>query len=389
MKLLYIAHARLPTEKAHGLQIVKMCEAFADAGADVTLVAPARINPIDQDLFLYYRVTRNFTVRFIPVFNPSLKGGLLGFIIEWISFALSLPFSNIFKESPYDVIFTRDSIAAFLLSFQHPKVIFEMHAFPERFRWLWGIVLRRLSGVFSTNQWKMEEMHRRFKISKEKLFFYPNGFDPKLFSAEGGSASGGEITESKEELRKTLGLPKGKPIVMYTGHLYGWKGAHILARAARIISDVNMVFVGGTEKDCMQFRKEFEHIKNIYIVGHKPHYEIPKFLKSADILVLPNSAISEESRTGTSPLKLFEYMASGKPIIASDLPSIREVVSEKEVVFVRPDDPRALAQAIQGLVHDSERAARIAEAGFEKSKKYTWISRARAMLDWMVHKNTK
>ena len=66
MKIFYVTNARLPTEKAHGLATVKLCEAFARLGADVTIFAPRRINPIHQDARAYYGVAPNFRIRYLP-----------------------------------------------------------------------------------------------------------------------------------------------------------------------------------------------------------------------------------------------------------------------------------------------------------------------------------
>ena len=62
-KIIYLANVRLPTEKAHGIQIVKMCEAFAGLGLEVELVVPNRLNSIQDDIFDYYGVKKNFVLK--------------------------------------------------------------------------------------------------------------------------------------------------------------------------------------------------------------------------------------------------------------------------------------------------------------------------------------
>jgi len=100
-------------------------------------------------------------------------------------------------------------------------------------------------------------------------------------------------------------------------------------------------------------------------------------LFAADALVLPNSAKAKISSHYTSPLKLFEYMASRRPIVASDLPSLREVLRDGEnAVLVKPDNPRALAEGIERALSDAELAARIGRQAREDVEQYTWEKRA-------------
>jgi glycosyltransferase involved in cell wall biosynthesis len=103
---------------------------------------------------------------------------------------------------------------------------------------------------------------------------------------------------------------------------------------------------------------------------------VPPLLASADILVLPNLPSSISSRF-TSPLKLFEYMAAGRAIVASDLPAIREVLRDGvNAVLVPPGDAEALAAALGRLAQDPALARRIALAAFDDAAQYSWARRA-------------
>lgn len=142
------------------------------------------------------------------------------------------------------------------------------------------------------------------------------------------------------------------------------------------------VFVGGTESDILVFREKARGADNILILGHKPPADIPKYLKSADVLVLPNSQFSRNvrfavySRYDTSPIKLFEYMASGTPIVASRLSSIQEILNEENAMFVPPDDPQELLRGIQSALLNPALSLARAERALLDSKKYTWDRRA-------------
>jgi len=178
---------------------------------------------------------------------------------------------------------------------------------------------------------------------------------------------------------------------MYTGHLYDWKGAGVLLETAKqfpisnfqFSKDILFVFVGGTDNDIKNYELRFKNYENIRFEGRKPHGEIPIWLKAADVLVLPNTAKEKISKYYTSPLKLFEYMAAQKPIVASDLPSLREILNENNSVFVKPDDPEALAQGIKKVLQNPELADKISKQAFLDIQDYTWQKRAQKILNFM------
>src|SRR5580704_10891635 len=105
MKILYIANMRLPTEKAHGAQIMKMCEAFARQGCEVELMVPVRTNEIKEDPFVYYGVEKKFTVTYIR--TPDTVGwGKLGFLLQSFWFALNA--SRAMTKTKFDILYGRD-----------------------------------------------------------------------------------------------------------------------------------------------------------------------------------------------------------------------------------------------------------------------------------------
>lgn len=377
MKIVYIANARIPTEKAHGLQIVKMCEAFANLGARVTLIIPGRKNIFATDIFSYYSVKNNFQVEYISL-PDATNLRIVGFWINQLLFSFAVFFKKLNHKEDL-IIFTRDELTGWLLRKRGLLVFYDMHGFPEHKRWFWKIAMRAMNGIITTNKWKIGQCHLIFGIAKDKMAVAPNGYDPALF----------EIDKSKTELRKELNLPLDASIVMYTGHLYDWKGAYILAEAASLRPNLIFVFVGGTTKDIVRFKEKYENSRNILILGYKPYQEIPRYLKAADVLVLPNSAFSKEvrfsvySRFDTSPIKMFEYMASGVPIVASNLPSIREILNEKNAVLAEPDNPQDLANKIDYVLQNPEISQQLAREAKKTAKNFTWLKRAENILKFI------
>lgn len=381
MQIIYISNSRIPTEKAYGVSSVKTCAALANQGADVLLLAPRVRNPVTEDVYSYYDIPKNFSVRYIPTLDAVKWGWRYGFVVNQISFGIAVFFLYWWKRD--NIIITRDEVSGFLLGLLGSRVFYDMHGFPERLLLLWKIMLRPVSGVITTNTWKIEQCHKNLGISKEKMIIARNGFDPDLFAVE----------KSKEALRRRMNLPEDKPIVLYTGHLYDWKGVYVLADTARIMPDICFVFVGGTYYNIQDFKKHYKDVSNIILVGHKPYLEIPFYLKAADVLALPNSGatlkdprFSVYTRHDTSPIKLFEYMASGTPVVTSDLPSIREILNEKNAVLVKPDSPEDLKQGIKTVLRDKELAQNISKHALEDVRGYTWDKRAEKIISFVDKK---
>jgi len=119
------------------------------------------------------------------------------------------------------------------------------------------------------------------------------------------------------------------------------------------------------------------------VVGRRPHGEIPIWLRAADVLVLPNTARENISKYYTSPVKLFEYMASGRPIVASDLPSVKALVDERMAVFFEPDNPKDLADKIHWVLENPQDAQNLALLAQEEVLRYTWDKRAGCIIEFI------
>jgi len=374
MKLFYIVNARIPTEKAHGYQIVKMCEEFAKTGCDVELVAPSRSNDIKQDLFQYYGIKRIFKFKIIKSAD-FLKYdriiGKAGLYLQWLFFTLKMLFIKIDKDT---LIYTRDQGAVWAFSLRGYKVCYECHGWFEKKTGLILPLLKRANWMIITNNF-IKNQFVKHKFDANKILVAPNGVDLEKF----------DIKENQEECRKKLNLPLDKKIVLYTGHLYEWKGVTTLAASSvSLDEDTFIIFVGGTKEDIERFKSEILNLKSkIWVVGHRPHSEIPYWLKAADVLVLPNSAKEEISKFWTSPIKMFEYMASKRPIMASDLPSIREILNEGNAILVQPDNPQGLAEGIRKVLENKNLAEKISARAFRDVQNYTWQKRVKKILEFI------
>lgn len=360
----------MPTEKAHGIQIMKMCEAFATAGTPIELVVPWRRNENKEDPFEYYRVKKTFSIK--KLFSLDLIFlGKIGFLIQSFSFTFSVLILSLFSSSKEVVYYSREEISVLLLSLMGKRVIWETHR-GETNRVIRKILSKKISVVAITNG--LKDLYS--KDAKGAILVASDAVDIQQF----------QINRDKNEIRSKLGFETEKKIVLYTGHLYEWKGAHVLAEAAKSLGEnTEVVFVGGTDDDIETFKRKFSYIKNVRILGRKPHYEMPLYLRAADVLVIPNSAKEDISRLYTSPMKLFEYMASGTPIIASDLPSLREILNEGNACFFEADNAQSLAVAIKNLLANVDKQKTISAQMSRDIMSYSWDNRARNIIDFIKH----
>lgn len=378
MKILYINCSRIPTEKAHGLQMMKMCEAFADFGVALELWIPKRLNFIKKDAFDYYGVKRNFTIKKIPCIDFIVIDKLLGPLAFWLT-ELSFLFIAGFclLRTKKDCIYTRDKFLGFFLTFFNKNVFYEAHTVPAA---VFFSGMKRVRGVIVITRYLKKFFVGR-GAAEEKVLVAPDGVD----------LAGFDIPQTQDDCRRRLGLPLDRKIILYTGHLYPWKGTETLLEAAKQSTTNSQqsplfLFVGGTKADLQRLSVISCQLSNVKLMGHRSHKEIPYWLKAADVLVLPNSAKYDISKYWTSPIKMFEYMAAGKPIVASDLPSIREVLSENNAIFVEPDCARALVLAIRDLLGEGSNRDAIAARARENAKEYIWSKRAKKILGFIAQR---
>jgi glycosyltransferase involved in cell wall biosynthesis len=372
-KIFYVVNARMPTERAHGVQIAKMCEAFALAHFNFELVLPRMRNEIKENLFDYYDIKTKFKITKLPVIDFLTDRGRFAFLIESITFYISLFFYFMFKKGDY-VVYTRGEIILPLAKFLRKPFFWETHIKPKNFNRYQKAINKSSGLVAVTNYYKNELIE--LGINKEKILYVPDGVDLAKFDLQVG----------REEARKKLGLPMDKKIVLYSGHLYEWKGVDVLIESSKLMGEsVDVYLVGGDTKELQKIGDYVSENKydNIKIVGHKPYSEIPFWLKASDVLVLPNTAKSEVSKFYTSPMKLFEYMASGRPIVASRLPSFEDVLNNENSFLVIPDNSEILAKKVNFILENPEVANGVAQKAHIDSRNYSWEKRVGKILEFM------
>jgi glycosyltransferase involved in cell wall biosynthesis len=188
---------------------------------------------------------------------------------------------------------------------------------------------------------------------------------------------------SRVEARERLGLPADQRLVVYTGKIFeGWREAELLIEAATHFEEgVVLVLVGGRGDQLPYFRKKIaDHgLQNVVLTGFVAPSQTYLYQLAADILVTYYT-YDKPLLKYVNPGKLFEYMASQRPIVSADHPALRHFLTDEEAVFVQPEDPPSLAAAINQLAADAARQASLAERAYSKVFHYTWRARADAFL---------
>jgi glycosyltransferase involved in cell wall biosynthesis len=372
-KIYYVSNIRYPTEKAHGYQIAKMCEAFVNTGQEVELVVPRRRNSIIQTDKNYYGLKNHFKVTYLPIFDAQSQTWIpkkLAFGITSLIFLIVCSFLKVENDS---IVYTRSPELAKLFSSRGIRTIFECHQLPQRKSTVYSWFIKKALVVAITHGIK-NELERTYGQTLKKMLVAPDGVDLSVFN----------VALDRATARHQLNLPLNKKIILYTGHLYPWKGVDILALAAKNLSpDTQVYMVGGTEQEIIDFKKRAKITDNIFLLTSRPRNEIAIWLKAADALILPNTAKEIISEKYTSPLKLFEYMASGTPIIASGLPSLKEILDDSLAIFYPSDSHEGLKEKIYFVLENPDTAKKIAEKAQAISKNYSWDVRAEKIISFI------
>lgn len=349
-KLFYASSIFYPSRYANRLQTLQTAEALAATlGKDFVLGC----NSISETGSLYTHDHVDFGSRRSPI----LAFKQLRYVIA----------------KGFDVIYSREYTILFMmylynvLLFRTPlSYALEVHDTYDDFRF--GFVLRRAARIFCLTSGLAEDLRSRFGV-KAPIVILPDAVNAREF----------HITEDKRTLRAKFHLPPEARIASYVGSVgvHPWKGVDVFLDSYDDIDDptVHYVVAGVQDEDLDALRSEHAG-KGITFLGWLTRRDAAEIMALSDVLVLPNKSGPLVSERYTSPMKLFEYMASGTPVVASDLPSIREIANEDSAVLVRANDSRALARGVEEVFTDPAAARARATQAIKKAEHHSWERRA-------------
>ncbi len=384
MKIAYISSSTIPSRTANSIHVMKMCQAFARNGHDVMLIAPDKSSDKEtgvDDVFAFYGIERCFEIikppRRLPFWRQGMRKQLP---VKSRKYVYGLLAGEKAQRLEPDIVYGRNLVGCyFAAKSNNLPVIYEAHEpvnkkrdkDEEIFREL--IQSPHLQNMVVITESLKSYYQNNYPSLDGKLKVAPDGADP--FPANISSI---DLPGTVERLQ-----------VGYVGHLYPGKGMGMISRLSSSCKWANFHVVGGKEKDVEFWENECADAANIKFHGYVPHSTVPEYLAAFDVVLLPNQPEVAPHGGGdnigqwTSPLKAFEYMAARKAIVASDLPVLREVLTdEHNALLCKPDDVSAWANALKRLKDDKELRDRLGETAQQKFlENYTWLARAKKVIE--------
>lgn len=379
-----VANVRFPGPKANGIQIAAMAQALSDTGLTVDVVVPRRFGHEPGDPWTHYGVRRSFGVQRVASFDlidllPT-SAQRLPFLMQSLTFALrALARAAVTRDAG---VFVRDHytlsvLASGLRPEDLQRISAEVHNLPGdagRRRRVTRL-LARLPAVVTISEGLRQDLIGE-GLEPERILTAHDGVHLARY------AGLPEAPVARAELQ----LPNELPLIVYAGQLYTWKGVDTLVAALQHLPQARLLVVGGDAQNLPRIEAAVQRHApgRVHLAGLVPPGDVPFHLAAADVIVLPNTAKEEISARYTSPLKLFEAMASRRAIVASDVPSLGEVLThDQNAWLVAPDDPVALAEGLEVVLSDEARRARLAAQAWEDVQACDWTARGQAVASFL------
>jgi glycosyltransferase involved in cell wall biosynthesis len=375
MRIACIAAAEVPSRKANSIRVMKVCQAFQKLGHEVVLWLPGNEPEVGWDeLFEHYGLKQSFDMHWIPT---------LSFLRRY-DFGIRAVFEA--RKWDADLMYAWPLQSASLASVINNSTLFEVHDRPRGYLGplLFRLMLRGrgLKRILPISESLQAWLEGRYGVSRHRC--------ESVVIRSGVDLDGYRNLPTPSQARQQLGY-KDMLTVGYTGHLYTGRGIDLLFELAKRNSEVQFLWVGGTDKAVHDWRERLksEGVANVLLPGFVSQEGLPLYQAASDILVMPyEKTITVSSGANTekfaSPMKAFEYMAAGRAILSSDLPVLREVLHEGIAVFAPPEDVDAWDRRLKMLLADNSKRLKLGGASKAEAAQYSWEARARRALSGLV-----
>lgn len=363
MRLSYLSNSPLSASVANAVHVMNICACFAEDGHEVVLHGKCSQEDV-PGLYARYGVPATFQIKGVA---PS-RFGRLGVIAYGARQALHARF--VVKP---DMAYARCLLSAAFAAALRMNLVLELHEIPQGrllsrlLRWL--LVSRYVRRVVVISDGLLEDLHAAFPEARKKdcVVAHDGASIPSIF------------------VPKTL-PPTNGCNVGYAGGLRSGNGVELILELSTRFPGHSFHIVGGGEDEIAAW-KRLQKSANVHWHGRLPPAQVHGFLAACDILLAPyqhgpKTASGRDTSRWMSPLKIFEYMASGVPMVVSDFPVLREVLDQEMAMMVEPEDTAGWEQAIAQLAKFPERRAQIGAAAFAAyEENYTWLARSRRVLE--------
>lgn len=376
MRLLYIHAYPLDSKMANCVQVISMCKEFSKHH-DVFLLSPSSTkNKKEMNAFLSKNYDLPVSVNLL-FFNELFNSRRISQFINYFSV------KSFVNEIKPDFCFVRNSM--FLKGCVNSKTptFFEVHnnILHPRFKFL-NVCLRKLLIAsskskhlikFITISSSLKDYWVNAGVSKSKTLVLHSGFSTTEF----------HNPLSKIKARTLTNLPINTKIALYTGSLLADRKIENILFLAERNKDVLFVIAGGPEKQTSYYKNlsSQQNLENIKFLGHVSHKSIPNYLFSADILLALWSSMVPTINY-CSPLKVFEYMAAGRLILAHGFPTIKEVLMDGVNAYIaNPNDLDDLNKKLKQALNDKNEGIISSMARKDAFEKYSWSVRTNIIVN--------
>lgn len=375
MKILYCTNLRLPTERVHGRQVAEVCRALHVLGHEVEVISPYRKESEGLAMHTYYDLPDDIAHTRLGKSDPlawKWVPEFFGFVLLNIRFRSAL--RSYLKKAKTDALYTRSPVLLPVLLSSKMPVLLELHSIPSSPNFI-GLVRRCTLVVALTTP--MREQLIRMGLDASRVIVEGDAVNRTVF---------GSLRE-KNEARKVFGIASDAFVAGYAGQLESMglsKGIPELLGAIENAPDVTGLIAGGPNESKKKFEESLpsDVRSRVVFTGILTQDRVRDLYAASDVLVYPAPKSDHPFyMRDTSPMKIFEYMASGVPLVSADLPPVRDILDSSVALLVPPGDPKALAAAIEEIRKNPEDAKKRAQAAHQRVLSHTWDMRMMRVMD--------
>ena len=364
--ILYSSRAIIPSRQANSIHIMKMCSAFVDNGFSPILLCHKTKSFNIDTVFDEYGVKNRFKILTVP----NIKFPFSSYLVAIIHLFYYLKYKPKYS-------FGRFFLGIFFISFFNNLNSLELHQPIYGGLNIQHLMLKKL--------FKKKSFKNLILISNplKEIFLNLYNIKPSKIKVLADAA------DNPTSFYKNKMDYKSKPKVGYVGHLYKGRGIELIIKLAKELPEIEFHIVGGNSSDIKRVKNEAIGLYNLNIHGYVKPSETETIRQSMNILIAPYqykvglSSGSMTTEKWMSPLKIFEYMASGRAIISSDIPVLKEVlIHDYNCLLCDPENHLDWKKNINELIKDEDLLKKISSnARNDFLKKYTWTMRAKKIFD--------
>lgn len=361
----YISPSILPSRAANSIHVINQCNALAKEAISLDLFVATTLTKLsNEDIRLHYGIDLHPNINLIPI---HLK---FNFAVQ-VQIAVFFILHYLYHFGPTKITISRNFYASFFLTLLGRSHIYECHGIERsKLKSLLQIIIIKRNIAIAISQKLADILQGQSKFANKIHVLHD-------------AASEIDTVDVSSYIENTNRFNVG-----YFGHLYQGRGIGIIYRLAEIFPELDFYVVGGNEKQINALRNKSQ-LQNFKVIGFVTNIEARSLMRGLDLLLMPYQrrvsigVVGSDTSAWMSPLKMFEYMSSGKPIISSKLPVIEEVLIDNyNALLVAPDDLQMWRDAVLRIIKDATLRKNLSKnARNDFMTKYTWEVRARKILN--------